>query len=640
MAVKIADGSATNRTDQKFDPWFNAKKWDAHGQVMSTILYLRSKQPASSKQHWHNFRLYAGFEQMSITGGRVGQQIMPTVYDRYKLTMNVARRCVDTVHGRITQNKPKPTPLTVGGVYSSMKRAKMLDRLGQGMSYHADVPRITREACKDAEVFGTGCVHTYEDWDGMPACERVFIDEIVVDEADGLNRRPRILFRYRAIDKLELLANPKYKKFKDKIQNAALPEENGFLIVRNGIADQVGLAEAWKLPSNPYSNDGRHVICLNNVTLLDEPWEKTYHPFSFIRWCDRSLGFFGQGITEQVSGIQFEINALLLKIQEQMRLSGPKVFLERGASIVPQHINNELWGIIEYSGQAPTFATFDAVSADQFQQLDRLNGQAFQEIGISQLAAHGEKPAGLNSGKALLTYNDLETSALSVFGSEWEDLHIDIYRKQIDIARESHMKPDVEGNPRVFKVRYPVKARGDRFLREVKWSDVNVSNQDFTLQVFPTSMLPSTPAGKLQAIGDMLDRGMLKGDQAISLLDFPDLERITSLITAAIDDIDMMTEEMLDNGMSLTPEPFSNLEMAIERMSSQLLRAKVQEYPDDRQELLRNYISEAVKKNDALKAKSAQMSQQVGAPSMATPALPNGMQAPPAPVQGAPGMAA
>lgn len=618
------------------EPWYKAKKDNAHGRIFSTIMWLRDQQPMASRQHWINFRMYSGFEAMGLrTGGRSYRQIMPNLDDRQKLSMNVARRCVDTVHARAVQNKPKPTFLTMGGEFKAQRTAKNIDRLAQGIFYHTKAYQVGSEVIHDAGTFGTGCAKIYEDWDGKPKFERVFIEEIIVDEADGLKRNPKVLFQYTPVDRLQLLEHPRYKKFAAQIKDAGLPDSENLIITKSQVTNQCGLAEAWRLPSNPYSDDGRHVICLNNVTLLDEKWEKNYHPFAFMRWSKRLVGFFGQGIPEQLSGIQWEINALLMKIQQQMKLAGPKVFVERGANIIEQHLNNEIWGIIEYSGTEPKFVVFQSVDPQQFEQLNLLRGAAFEEIGVSELSAHAEKPAGLNSGKALLTYNDIETSNFSVFGTEVEDFYMDLSDKGLDVARDSHMKPNNEGKKKAFVINYPTKRYGKKFLDQISWGDVALAKDEYLIQVFPTSMLPNTPWGKLQMVGDMIDRGMLQGDQAVSLLDFPDTEKVNSLITAALDDVDMMIEEMLDEGGSFSPEPFSNLDLAVKRMTSAVQRAKVAGYPEDRLELVRTYIAEAKAHIDEAAAKA-----QAGAPSMGAPAQLPGAQPPPPPVQGAPGMGA
>lgn len=608
-------------------PWWRAPKDRAHEPVFSTVRYLISSQPERSKLHWFAFRLYAGLEATNRASSTY-KQITPNGLDRGRLALNVARSCVDAVHSKTIQSKPKPTFLTSGGDFSAQRKAKQIDKLNGGMFYHTKVYDVGGEVAHDACTFGTGLMKIVEDFDGKPLGERVFPDEVVVDEAEGLHRKPRSLYQYRAVARELLLEHPKYRRHKERIKMAALPDD--LVVHRREIADQVAMVEAWHLPSHPDAEDGRHVIALDNCTLLDEPWTRTYHPFAVLRWSNRKLGFWGQGIPEQNAGLQYEINTLLRKAQEQMRLAGPKVFIERGANINPATLNNELWGIIEYTGVEPKMVVFQSVEPEIFAHIDRLYQRSFDEVGVSQLSARSEKPAGLNSGKALLAFNDIESSRFINFGQAYEQLYLTASDMMLDIARDSHLRPGKDGRKRAFVINYPTRTRGQRFLESVSWADINLAKDEYVIQVFPTSALPTTPVGKLQAVGDMIDRGMLKGDQAVSLLDFPDLEKVTGLITAAVDDIDMMVEQMLDEGIPLSPEPFSNLTLAVERMTSSLLRAKINKYPEERLELVRQYIAQADSMNKQLQAK-------LQAPSMATPQLPPGMAPPPVPVADAPG---
>ena len=91
-------------------------------------------------------------------------------------------------------------------------------------------------------------------------------------------------------------------------------------------ADLVRVIESWHLPSGEEAKDGKHTICISNATLLDEKYEKDYFPFVFFRWGLRPVGFFGQGLAEQLQGLQLEINKLLRTIQVSMHLvSIPKL---------------------------------------------------------------------------------------------------------------------------------------------------------------------------------------------------------------------------------------------------------------------------------------------------------------------------
>ena len=65
----------------------------------------------------------------------------------------------------------------------------------------------------------------------------------------------------------------------------------------------VKVIESWHLSSGPKAKDGKHTIC-TNATLFKEDYDKEYFPFVFFRWNVRPVGFFGQGLAEQLQGLQ------------------------------------------------------------------------------------------------------------------------------------------------------------------------------------------------------------------------------------------------------------------------------------------------------------------------------------------------
>ena len=155
------------------------------------------------------------------------------------------------------------------------------------------------------------------------------------------------------------------------------------------------------------------------------------------------------------------------------------------------------------------------------------------------------------------------------------------------------------------------------------------------MKIYPTSLLPTTPAAKLQKVIEMLQAGMLAQQEARALLDYPDLEAVNNLATAARDDIDMLLEQMLEQGIYIPPEPFSDLELSIRVMQSAYLRGKINQVPEERLDLVRRYIEDCVNlltqmQMEAQQAQMAaqqqmqpQMQQGMVQPSGATPAAPD-----------------
>lgn len=114
------------------------------------------------------------------------------------------------------------------------------------------------------------------------------------------------------------------------------------------------------------------------------------------------------------------------------------------------------------------------------------------------------------------------------------------------------------------------------------------------MQPFPTSFLPKTPAGRLQTVQELVQAGFISKEDGFKLLDFPDVQGTTNLIVSASNEIDMVIERIIENKEYTAPEPFQNLEYGIQKMQGAYLQAKMTGVPEDRLELLRRWMKEAM----------------------------------------------
>ena len=567
---------------------------DAHEEIMGLYEAIKEDQVYRKDDNLKHLRLYGNYFHSGLSHASYSRTASTGM--RHRVTLNVIQSMCDTVAAKIAKNKPKATFLTSGGDYRMQRKAKLLDKFCEGQFYSTNIYNIMPRVFLDASVFGTGIMKIYE-YDGKIKCERVFPDEVVVDDRESVYGEPRQLFQVKYVDR-NVLENI-YPEYKNAIRDAASPEDDN---EGHRESNQIICVEAFHLPSGEGSGDGRHCICIDGATLVNEDYERPYFPFVFIRWTERLLGFYGQGLAEQLTGVQLEINKLLYNIQEQMHLAKPKVFVEAGSKISKAHLNNETWGVIEYRGSPPQFFVPKTVSGEIFSHLDRLFNRAYEITGVSQLAAQSKKPAGLESGVALREFQDIETERFMLTAQQYEKAFLDAARQMVDIARDVHSRGDS----------YEVISQGDKNIEKIKWKDIDLEEDQYAMKIYPTSLLPTTPAAKLQKVIEMLQSGMLSQQEARGLLDYPDLEAVNNLATAARDDIDMLLEQMLEKGVYIPPEPFSDLELSIRVMQSAYLRAKINGVPEERLDLLRRYIEDCVNllTQMQIEAQEAQMAAQ------------------------------
>jgi hypothetical protein len=193
------------------------------------------------------------------------------------------------------------------------------------------------------------------------------------------------------------------------------------------------------------------------------------------------------------------------------------------------------------------------------------------------------KPAGLDSGKALREYNDLETERFMSVAQRYEQTFMDAAEQMIELAKEiSEEDPD-----------YSVKVKTNEFMKTIKWKEVDLDEDKYAMQVFPTSFLSSTPAGRLQDVQELLGAGFINKEDGMKLLDFPDLREYYNFNNAGVQDIERQIEKMIDDGKYETPEPYQNLELGIVKMQQAYLRFRSDGAPDARLELFRRWIEDA-----------------------------------------------
>jgi hypothetical protein len=581
--------------------WYKQKS-DVHAAVFSFVKKLDQDQSYRQTDNVRNMRLYGNYEFGSASFNFMKSE--PSAATINRVTLNVVQSMVDTVVSKIGKNKPRPYFLTDDGDFTLQQRAEKLTKFVEGQFYSCDFYEKAQQAFKDACIFGTGAIKIYVEDDKIKA-ERTFIDEIMVDDTEAYYGQPRQMHQRKWIHKDVLKAAfPKHKGAID----AAASDSDRIDAYRHRNGDMLLVVESWRLPSGKDTADGKRTICIANETLHQEEYKKEYFPFIFFRWNTKPLGFFGQGIPEQLTGLQLEINKILKTIQVSMHLvSVPKIFIEASSKIVTAHLNNKIGGIVKYAGTAPIEGKLGSVPAELFQHLDRLYSRAYEVIGISQLAAQSQKPGGLDSGKALRTFNDLESERFMEVAQRREKVFLDASKIMIDYAKDI---AEETGN-------YEVKVAGSGFLKTINWSDVQMEDDQYLMQVFPTNALSQTPSSRLQEVQELVQAGFVSKEDASDLLDFPDLKGYRTLENAGVEDIKRQIELMVEKGEYQTPEPFQNLEYGIKKMQQAYLKYRSQGAPEETLELFRQWMSDAT---NLLQKAQDEMNAQQADPTIAQPA--------------------
>jgi hypothetical protein len=565
--------------DNKERRWWMLDGQDAADVISGTLNLIRDAQSFRATQWIVSARLYGNLAPTTLAGVSFSKLAAQQPALRDRISYNLVQSVVDTAVAKVARNRPKPLFLTSGGNYKKQREAKKMNAFLDGVFYENATHEIGTTVFRDAAVWGDGFIHVFAKGDRV-CHERVMSSEIFVDDVESLYGSPRQMHRVKQVDRQVLF--DMFPDDADKIAGAkpSKTEEAG----RSIVADMLTVRESWHLPSGPGADDGKHCITIDGAVLGEmEPWPHQWFPFARCQWSPRLYGYWGQGLAEQLQNIQLEINKLLWVIQRSFHLAGSfKVFIENGSKVVKEHLNNDVGSIINYTGTPPQYVVPPIVSQEIFAHLQNLINKGYEQAGISQLAASSLKPEGLNSGRAIREYNDIQTDRFHTVAKSYENMFMDVARLSIEVVKM--IAAEKEG----YKVRVP----GRKAVQDIEWNDIKLSDEDYVMQCYPVSSLPNDPAGRLQTIQEYAQAGFLSPRQARRLLDFPDLDQVESLANAEEDYLTGVFDRIVDDGDYTSPDPLDDLQLSKQLCLEYYAKGKANNLREDRLELLRRYLAQ------------------------------------------------
>lgn len=556
--------------------WKSSTNLELAQSIENIVTTINSFDSKRQTQYQISTRLYGNADLMGVNGFAYTRVPANTPGLRDRISYNVVQSAIDTVTAKIAKNRPKPLFLTSGGDFKLQNRAKKLTKYVDGVFYDNNVQQLGPSAFRKACVLGDGFVHVYAD-NGKVKFEEVLNREIFVDWLDGLMGNPRQMHRIKGVDRAVLEELFPGSKSKIAETNEIATDLTG---AYQHVSDQVLVIESWHLPSGPDADDGLHTIIVKGHVLFKEKWKHHRFPFARMRWSPRLEGYFSQGLAEQIQNIQLEINKLLWVIQRSMHLAGTfKIFVENSSKIVKEHLSNDIGAIIAYTGQQPTYLTPPIVPPEIYAHLMTLKNAAYEQAGISQLSASSQKPAGLNSGKALREYNDIESERFMTIGHAYENFHLDLADLTVMVGKEIYEED------KSYSVRVP----GKKFIETIKWKDVDLENDEYIMKCYPTSSLPSDPAGRLQTVQEYVQAGFYTPRVAKKLLEFPDLEAEDDLQGAMEEYLTKIFDNIVEEGKYKAPSPDDDLTLAKQMCLEYLSQGKRDNLDEDKLEMLRTF---------------------------------------------------
>ncbi len=562
--------------------WAREKEEDQGEAIEMAVKSILSDQQYQREMTMRHLRMY---RNLAMVGAG------PATYSKVDaslgapLSLNVVRAMCNTVFNHVMKNKPKATAYTSGASWETRDIAKKIERYAEGLTEKEDLYRKEERCLVDHIVTGTSYLKCFSSKKHKRVIyDRVFPLEVLVDTIEGMHADPRSMYQIKYLDRARAVRL--YPEAEDAIRDAGLHDDLGeyeyldLLNPHSKTSDMVRLTEAYCLPTEEGADDGVMTVEVCGKVIASKPYTKMHHLFIESRWTQSPLGFHGMGLAEELVGIQLEINRLVRKIQLAMAIvASPYIMADRAANIANAQITNIPGTIILYNGRPPAIVAPQTVHPEVFAQLDRLYQRAFEIAGVNQFQAFGNKPAGIESGRAALVFQDVGSDRLASAYIERERMHLRAVQRGIEAAKE------IPG--------YTVKVFGNDSYEELDFKrDIGLAENEYVLRIEATSKLADSPTGQIDLAERLIKAGLItKPEDMLEHVAWtPD---IASYVKGALSPkrlIEKMCSKMLKDGTSYAADPHMNLALALDIAQQQYLTAKLAEAPEERLALIRDFM--------------------------------------------------
>ena len=590
------DGKAVNPTKKiqvnssNTDNWTVATQWwafdtdyDILDAVKQMIVLLEPSIASRINRYRVESRLYGIPDYFANLTRSTNTNWTSATVTPDRLTFNAVQSNIDTLISKVSRLRPRARFLTNAGGFRAVKAAKKLGYFSEGIFGENDIYTLSRSVLRDALVYGDGFIHVFEE-NKRVKLERVIPYEIALDEMECVGgSTPTHMYRVKLVSRQALM-----EMFPDKAERIAQSQQlfNVQLHSTSPATDQIEVLEAWKLGSGEDRKNGRRLMAVPDCLLCVEEWTDARFPFARVSWTQPFSGYWSQSLAEQLKSTQLEINKLLAVQQRSYHLAGSfKILVQNGSQIPTESFNNNIGTIIKYTGAPPQYITPPILPPEFYNNLSTLIERSYQISGVSTLSAYSQKPAGLNSGVALREYNDIESSRFLEFSQDIEAWFVDIAKCSLAMARNI-----AERN----SGKYPVNVSGYKTLDKIDIKEIGLAEDEYSISVFPASSLPNDPAGRLEAIDDLVKRGLLDPTEQRELLNYPDLEASNLLSTAQDEYLKEVFEKMLDEGIYTAPDPLDNLQLAQKLALQYYALGKKLDEDEEKLELIRQYTRDLI----------------------------------------------
>lgn len=543
--------------------------WDEKAKVHQTLVqHLNQLDTAQDLTYRRDLAHYSKYQNRTLKGLRPGafEWSSKASFDggdaegtQTPVNLNLSRSVVDSSQARICPNKPRVRYMTDGGNWFLQERAIGMQRAFDGWMEEVDGYRALELAALDSKVFGIGYV-CLQELDDRLEMEHVFKPEITVDEQASLTSQPRTMYRRKLMAAEHAVGKYAYPKgkYSEKLATAILSSTPTTRTTTDARAilttvDLVEIIEAVHLPSRRGGKDGRRVVAVDTATLVDEKWELDFHPWVPIEWSDDTAGYCKPGLVEEVEGIQEELTKIAREVQGNFEMLGGAWVRTREGTVPDEWITNERYRHVKGEPGDMEVITPSPVNPIFLQYEDALIAWGYDFTGVSKMEATSSQPQHQLSGKAIREYRDNASGRFAMKERAWE-------RYGLDVAKvwTAMMRRVAQRHPNT-KLWY----QSSTSLERLDWKDIELPEDDYRLATFPVGSLPREPSARIQTVQEWVGAGLVDGETAMQLLDFPDLQKAQSVKLSALRHAQWVMDSIVYKRRVTAPDPIMDLPFCI-----------------------------------------------------------------------------
>ena len=522
--------------------------------------------------------------------------------------LNAIKAICDTFSSRLAKDRPMPGFAVDDSDWDTKRKSKKYRQFLVGQMLETEFDDLDRRALQDGTKLGVGFTRIDDNLEALFA-ERIPVNDLLFDRRECKYGKPRTPVRIQRVarDCLTEL----FPKHRDAIDRAApsLKRKDDSDIDGDGpragdLEDYVDTWEAWRLPTSPETDDGRHVLCIDGATLVTERWWEPRFPWAMYQLNDPDWGIYGEGFVDLLVMLQHRVNCIVRDIQLNLTATGRGFFMVSEANDIPTEMLTAFSPFkLKFKGaQPPVWNAPAPYNNAQMSALDKFIGWMYDLSGVSRAAAESKSALGPGaSGVALDTQYDIDSDRFRIAQANRARYRLHAAQCYLDAAaRVSRRRSEGKGAKRSWVA---VSWKGRDAIQKLDYDKVTLKEGTYRLRMEPIGFLPDTRAGKLSVVEQLAKAGVIPQWMVPMLFDEPDLVEANKILLAPLKNCLRKMDELVDEDLPQPqPEMYNDLEIELEVSKGFYNWVQAEKAPPAIQDRFRQYCDDVV---DLLKKKTA-----------------------------------